>query len=224
MFRILVAEDDDSARKLMSDVLTDAGYEVVAARDGVEACERLSARHVDLLVLDVMMPRMDGFELTRRLRAEGNELPILMVTAREAMEDKWKGFTNGVDDYMVKPVDERELLLRIAAILRRSQIASERRLTLGSLTLSYDTLSAQWGEEAVELTKKEFLLLFKLLSTPGKIYTKRQLMQEIWEGSADSDEHTIEVHIGRLRDRFKGCDAFEIVTMRGLGYKAVKKD
>ena len=222
--RILLAEDEKDMNRVITRRLTWEGYSVDSCFDGEEALDYLSCAEYDAVVLDVMMPRMDGFELTRRLRAEGNELPILMVTAREAMEDKWKGFTNGVDDYMVKPVDERELLLRIAAILRRSQIASERRLTLGSLTLSYDTLSAQWGEEAVELTKKEFLLLFKLLSTPGKIYTKRQLMQEIWEGSADSDEHTIEVHIGRLRDRFKGCDAFEIVTMRGLGYKAVKKD
>ena len=223
MFRILLAEDDDSTRRLMSDVLMGAGYEVTAARDGEEALQRFAARRPDLLVLDVMMPRRDGFEVLQKVRADGETLPILLVTAREAIEDKWRGFTGGADDYLVKPFNERELLLRAAALLRRSRIASERRLQLGDLTLSYDTLSARWGEEEIELPKKEFLLLFKLLASPGKIFTKRQLMEDVWEEGSESDEHTIEVHIGRLRDKFKQCGEFEIVTMRGLGYKAVKK-
>lgn len=222
MFRILVAEDDNSARKLLCEVLEEHGYETIPACDGIEARELLQKRHVDLILLDVMMPRMDGCQLTRLLRDEGCTAPILMVTARETMQDKWRGFLSGADDYMVKPVDEKELLLRISALLRRSQIASERRIVIGDVTLNYDALSVTRGEEAVELPRKEFLLLFKLLSSPGKIFTKKQLLQEIWD-NGDADEHTIEVHIGRLRERFKQYDAFEIVTMRGLGYKAVKK-
>ena len=146
-----------------------------------------------------------------------------MLTARETTQDKCRGFLSGADDYVVKPVDEEELALRIAALLRRSQIASERKIVVGDVTLSYDTQSVTRGEESVELPKKEFLLLFKLLSSPGKIFTKRQLMQEIWEDNSGADEHTIEVHVGRLRERLKRFDEFEIVTMRGLGYKAVKK-
>ena len=223
MFKILVAEDDNSARRLLCEVLSGYGYETIPAVDGAQALELLQAHHADLIVLDVMMPRMDGLQLTRRLREEGYTTPILMLTARETTQDKCRGFLSGADDYVVKPVDEEELALRIAALLRRSQIASERKIVVGDVTLSYDTQSVTRGEESVELPKKEFLLLFKLLSSPGKIFTKRQLMQEIWEDSSGADEHTIEVHVGRLRERLKRFDEFEIVTMRGLGYKAVKK-
>lgn len=223
MFKILVAEDDNSARKLLCEVLSGYGYETIPAVDGEEARQLLAGRHVDLILMDVMMPRLDGNQLTRLLREEGCTTPILMVTAKEAMEDKCRGFLSGADDYMVKPVDEKELTLRIAALLRRSQIASERRIVIGEVTISYDELSVSRGEETVVLPRKEFLLLFKLLSSPGKIFTKRQLMQDIWETNAASDEHTIEVHIGRLRERLKRFSEFEIVTMRGLGYKAVKR-
>ena len=224
MFRIVVAEDDDSTRRYLSDVLVAAGYEVIPAHDGNEALEQLAQHHVDLLVLDVMMPARSGYAVTQTLRQAGNMLPILMVTARETPEDRRKGFICGTDDYMVKPIDEQEMVLRIAALLRRSRIASEHRLKIGGMTLDYDTFTVQYGAEVTELPKKEFQLLFKLLSYPNKIFTKRQLMDEIWDYDSFSDEHTIEVHIGRLRDRFKNIPEFEIVTARGLGYKAVRKD
>ena len=191
--------------------------------DGVEALEVLDRKHVDLIVLDIMMPRMDGYEFTETLRASGCDLPILMVTAKEKPADKRRGFIIGTDDYMVKPVDEEEMILRIAALLRRSRIVNEHRLTVGSTVLDYDSLSVTTQEGTVELPKKEFLLLFKLLSYQNKIFTRRQLMDEIWDMDSESDERTVDVHINRLRDRFRSDPDFEIVTVRGLGYKAVKR-
>ena len=223
MFRILVVEDDKNARRLMSAVLTRYGYEPVCAADGVEALEILDHKHIDLVILDVMMPRMDGYEFTNTLRMAGNTLPILMVTARETQDDKKRGFIIGADDYMVKPVDEEEMILRIAALLRRSQIAGEKKLTVGGTTLFYDALSVETGAGFLELPQKEFLLLFKLLSYPNKIYTRRQLMDEIWDMDSESDERTVDVHVSRLRDRFRDNPDFDILTVRGLGYKAVIK-
>ena len=221
MFRILIAEDDKNARRLMAAVLTRYGYEPICAGNGEEALEILDHKHVDLIILDVMMPRMDGYEFTNTLRTSGNNIPILMVTARETQEDKKRGFIIGADDYMVKPVDEEEMILRIAALLRRSQIAGERKLTVGQITLYYDSLSVQTPDGVVELPQKEFLLLFKLLSYPNKIYTRRQLMDEIWDMDSESDERTVDVHVSRVRERFRAYSDFEIVTVRGLGYKAV---
>jgi DNA-binding response OmpR family regulator len=221
MFRILIAEDDKNPRRLMAAVLTRYGYEPICAENGEEALEILDHKHVDLIILDVMMPRMDGYEFTNTLRTSGNNIPILMVTARETQEDKKRGFIIGADDYMVKPVDEEEMILRIAALLRRSQIAGERKLTVGQITLYYDSLSAQTPDGIVELPQKEFLLLFKLLSYPNKIYTRRQLMDEIWDMDSESDERTVDVHVSRVRERFRAYSDFEIVTVRGLGYKAV---
>ena len=221
MFRILVVEDDKNARRLMAAVLTRYGYEPVCAADGVEALEILDHKHIDLVILDVMMPRMDGYEFTNTLRMAGNTLPILMVTARETQDDKKRGFIIGADDYMVKPVDEEEMILRIAALLRRSQIAGEKKLTVGGTTLFYDALSVETASGFYELPQKEFLLLFKLLSYPNKIYTRRQLMDEIWDMDSESDERTVDVHISRVRERFRNDVDFEIVTVRGLGYKAV---
>ena len=221
MFQILVVEDDKNARLLMSTVLTRCGYEPILACDGVEALEILDHRHVDLIVLDVMMPRMDGYEFTSVLREGGCMTPIIMVTARETPADKKRGFIVGVDDYMVKPVDEEEMVLRIAALLRRSRIANERRLTVGRTTLFYDSFTVVSGSTTNEHPQKEFLLLFKLLSYPGKIFTRRQLMDEIWDMDSESDERTVDVHVSRLRDRYRNCPDFEIVTVRGLGYKAV---
>jgi DNA-binding response OmpR family regulator len=191
------------------------------ACDGVEALDVLDHKHVDLIVLDVMMPRMDGYEFTNTLRMAGNNIPILMVTARETQNDKKRGFIIGADDYMVKPVDEEEMILRIAALLRRSKIAGERKLTVGAYTLFYDSYSVQTPDGMMELPQKEFLLIFKLLSYPNKIFTRRQLMDEIWDMDSESDERTVDVHVSRVRDRFRGCADFEIVTVRGLGYKAV---
>ena len=223
MFRILVVEDDKNARRLMEAILTRYGYEPITAANGLEALEVLDHKHVDLIILDVMMPRMDGYEFTNTLRMAGNNIPILMVTARETQNDKKRGFIIGADDYMVKPVDEEEMILRIAALLRRSQIAGERKLTVGETTLFYDSLSVKTAEGSQELPQKEFMLLFKLLSYPNKIYTRRQLMDEIWDMDSESDERTVDVHISRVRDRFRENRDFEIVTVRGLGYKAILK-
>ncbi|MBQ9759853.1 MAG: response regulator transcription factor [Clostridia bacterium] len=221
MFQILVVEDDKNTRKLMAAVLTRYGYDPLLAADGVEALEVLDHKHVDLIILDVMMPRMDGYEFTNTLRMAGNNIPILMVTARETQSDKKRGFIIGADDYMVKPVDEEEMILRIAALLRRSKIAGERKLTVGQTTLLYDSFSVKTEEGLMELPQKEFLLLFKLLSYPNKIYTRRQLMDEIWDMDSESDERTVDVHVSRVRERFRSNQDFEIVTVRGLGYKAV---
>lgn len=221
MFQILVVEDDKNARRLMEAVLTRYGYEPITACNGEEALEILDHRHVDLIVLDVMMPRMDGYELTNTLRTGGSTVPILMVTARETQADKKRGFIIGADDYMVKPVDEEELVLRIAALLRRSQIAGERRLTVGKTTLIYDSMSVKTPEGTMELPQKEFQLIFKLLSYPNKIFTRRQLMDEIWDMDTESEERTVDVHVSRVRERFRGNTDFQIITVRGLGYKAV---
>ncbi|MGM9606095.1 MAG: response regulator transcription factor [Oscillospiraceae bacterium] len=222
MVRILVVEDDKGTRRLMEDVLSDSGYEPISARDGLEALEILEHRHVDLIILDVMMPHMDGYTLTRQLREADYTLPILMVTAKSSQADKKQGLRLGVDDYMTKPVDEEEMLLRIAALLRRSKIAAERRLTVGETELVADSLSVARNGQTVELPQKEFQLLYKLLSYNNKIFTRRQLMDEIWDLDSKSDEHTVNVHINRLRERFRDNPDFEIVTVRGLGYKAVK--
>lgn len=222
MFNIMVVEDNSNVRKLMEAVLIENGYTPILAQDGLEALEILDRHHVDLIVLDIMMPNMDGYELTKVLRESRYNLPILMVTAKDAPSDKKKGFIIGTDDYMIKPVDEEEMILRIAALLRRSQITSEHRLVIGKTELYYDELTVKQEEKTDELPQKEFMLLFKLLSYQNKIFTRRQLMDEIWGLESDSDERTVDVHINRLRERFKRNKDFEIITIRGLGYKAVK--
>ena len=221
MFNIMIVEDDTNQRKLMATVLEQYGYNVIQAVDGIDALDVLDKKHIDLIILDIMMPRMDGFEFTETLRQSGCNLPILMVTAKQSPVDKRKGFIIGTDDYMTKPVDEEEMVLRVGALLRRSKIVSEKKLTVGSTTLYYDSLSVVCGGERYEHPQKEFLLLFKLLSYPGKIFTRRQLMDEIWDMESESDERTVDVHISRLRDKYRGGPDFEIVTVRGLGYKAV---
>ncbi len=222
LFNILVVDDNANTLRLMEAVLSQNGYHPLLAKDGLEALEVLDRAHVDLIVLDIMMPHMDGFELTQTLREADYNLPILMVTAKEAIEDKKKGFLTGADDYMVKPVDEEEMILRIAALLRRSKIASEHRLVIGDTELDYDQMTVKSNGRTEELPQKEFLLLFKLLSYLNKIFTRRQLMDELWGMDSDTDGRTVDVHINRLRDRFKENKDFEIVTVRGLGYKAVK--
>ncbi len=221
MFNIMIVEDDANQRKLMSTVLSQYGYNVLAATDGIDALDVLDKKHIDLIILDIMMPRMDGFEFTDTLRRSGCTIPILMVSAKQSPLDKRKGFIIGTDDYMTKPVDEEEMVLRVGALLRRSKIVNERKLTVGSTTLFYDSLTVQSPEGEQELPQKEFLLLFKLLSYHGKIFTRRQLMDEIWDMDSESDERTVDVHISRLRDRYRNNPDFEISTVRGLGYKAV---
>ena len=223
MFNILVVEDDPVQRRLMKAVLTRGGYNVFQACDGNEGMAVLDRQHIDLVVLDVMLPGMNGFEFAKNLRQGGSELPLLMVTVRQTQRDKREGFLAGTDDYMTKPVDEEELLLRISALLRRSKIAAEKRIVVGDTELDYNCMTV--GEKGVrsDLPQKEFLLLFKLLSYPGQIFTRRQLMDEIWNLDCDTDERTVDVHINRLRDRYRKSEDFEIVTVRGLGYKAVCK-
>ncbi len=221
MLRIMIVDDNENTRKLMKTVLSQNGYDTICACDGIEGLELLDKIHIDLIILDVMMPRMNGFEFTRTLRDCGWETPILMVTAKESHLDKKEGFLAGTDDYMVKPVDDEEMLLRIAALLRRSKIASERKLTIGSTVLNHDSLTVTTPEGTTELPQKEFMLLFQLLSYKDKIFTRRQLMDEIWDMDSETDERTVDVHINRLRDKFKSNPDFSIVTIRGLGYKAV---
>ncbi len=221
MLRIMVVDDNENTRKLTSTVLKQNGYDTVCAGNGEEGLEVMDKIHIDLIILDVMMPKMNGFEFTRTLRECGWETPILMVTAKESHLDKKEGFLAGTDDYMVKPVDDEEMLLRIAALLRRSKIASERKITIGSTVLNHDSLTVTTPDGTIELPQKEFMLLFQLLSYKDKIFTRRQLMDEIWDMETDTDERTVDVHINRLREKFKNNKDFSIVTIRGLGYKAV---
>lgn len=223
MFTILVVEDDAKLRQLFCTVLTRHGYRAVPAMNGEDALEMLDKEYIDLMICDIMMPVMDGFELTRTLRDHNQQLPILMVTAREQFADKQQGFLVGIDDYMVKPVNVNEMLLRVGALLRRAKIISERKIEWGGTVLDYDTLTVIQGHESIVLPQKEFYLLYKMISYPNKIFTKQQLMDEIWGMDSESDEHTVVVHINRLRERFRDSADFEIVTVRGLGYKAVKR-
>ncbi len=222
MFHILVVDDDHHTRLLMQAILEAEHYTVTLADNGLAALRILETTHIDLVVLDVMMPQMDGYRFTRELRAAQNDLPILMVSAKQLPADRREGFRAGTDDFMVKPVDEEELLLRIKALLRRARIVSERRITLGDVVLDWDTMTVRRGGEVQELPQKEFQLLYKLLSYPGRIFTRIELMDEIWGADSDTGWETVTVHIGRLRRRFEGWPEFEIVSVRGLGYKAVK--
>ena len=221
MFHILVV-DGKNTRRLMRAVLEAEHYTVTTATDGEEALAALDHEHIDLIVLDVMMPRMDGYAFTAALREGRSDLPILMVSARQLPADRKQGFLVGTDDYMTKPVDTEEMLLRIRALLRRARIVSERKIVIGGVTLDYDSFTVRRSDEVQELPQKEFLLLYKLLSYPGKIFTRIQLMDEIWGAESDSGWETVTVHIGRLRRRFADWDEFEIVSVRGLGYKAVR--
>lgn len=223
MFHILVVDDDKNTLKYISAVLKAENYTVLTATNGGEALKVIDNSYVDLVVLDIMMPKMNGYEFTEVLRASDNAIPILMVSAKQLPADRHKGFLVGTDDYITKPIDETEMLLRIKALLRRARIANERRIVIGDVTLDYDSMTVRRGEEVQELPQKEFLLLYKLLSYPGKIFTRIQLMDEIWGADSETGWETVTVHIGRLRRRFEGWDEFEIVSVRGLGYKAVKK-
>ncbi len=223
MFNILVVDDNESIRKLISTYLSNAGYNVYPANDGVEALDILDSVKINLMIADIMMPRMDGYELTEDLRKAGYNLPILMITAREGFEDKRRGFLSGTDDYMVKPIDMEEMLLRVSALLRRAKIANDKRIEIGAVELDYETMTIITPAETIDLPKKEFYLLFKLLSYPKKIFTRQQLMDDIWGMDTDADERTVDVHIKRLREKLEHIKEFEIVTIRGLGYKAEKR-
>lgn len=223
MFQILVVDDDKNTRMLFKAVLEEEKYTVFTAEDGLQALNVMDGHHIDLVVLDIMMPQMDGYTFTRTIREGNNSLPILMVSAKQLPSDKKHGFQAGTDDYMTKPVDTEEMLWRVKALLRRAQIVSERRIVLGDVVLDYDSLTVSKKGNDMELPQKEFLLLYKLLSNPGKIFTRIQLMDEIWGAESETGWETVTVHIGRLRKRFENWEEFEILSVRGLGYKAVKK-
>lgn len=223
MFTILVVEDNADMQELFCTVLSDGGYRTLSAFDGMEALDIMEKEYIDLIVADIMMPNMDGYELTKSLRQANYNIPILMVTAKAQFEDIQKGFRAGTDDYMIKPINVKELVLRVEALLRRSRISSEKKIVMGSTMLNYDALTVTIHGEETMLPQKEFYLLYKLLSYPNKIFTRQQLMDEIWGMFSETDERTINTHINRLRDRFRNCSDFEIITVRGLGYKAVKK-
>lgn len=220
MFQLLVVDDDKNTRRYLRAVLTHAGYRVFTADCAKEALGIMEESRIDLMILDIMLPGMDGYSFSQMLRDCSNDIPILMLSARQLPQDIKKGFLSGTDDYMTKPVDEEELILRIRALLRRSRIVSERSLTVGSTVLNYDTLSVRSGSYEQILPQKEFYLLYKLLSYPNQIFTRIQLMEDIWGPSSDSTDATVSVHINRLRNRFENCPDFSIVTIRGLGYKA----
>ena len=224
MFHILIVEDDKNTRKLMKTIISNNGYKAFTAENGKDALALLDREHIDLIILDIMMPEMDGYEFTKSLRCCNNNLPIIMVSAKQLPKDKKKGFLVGTDDYMTKPVDEEEMLLRIKALLRRSAIVNERKLTISSVVLDYDTLTVSRGNDVQVLPQKEFYLLYKLLSYPNKIFTRSQLMDEIWGMDSETSDTTLNVHINRLRKRFKDYSEFSLIAVRGLGYKAVRND
>lgn len=223
MFNILVVEDNTDMRELFCTVLSDSGYHCIPAADGLEALEIMDKKYIDLIVADIMMPEMDGYELTKTLREAKYDIPILMVTAKDQFEDMQRGFRAGTDDYMVKPINVKELVLRVEALLRRAKISSDKKIVVGKTTLDYDALTVTIHGKETILPQKEFYLLYKLLSYPNKIFTRPQLMDEIWGMFSETDERTVNTHINRLRERFADCSDFEIITVRGLGYKAVKK-
>ncbi len=221
MFKILVVEDDKNVAKLMRVILTNAGYEVKISGNGAEALKVLDNAYIDLIVLDIMMPEMNGYELTEIIRTNNINVPILMVTAKTLAEDQYQGFISGADDYLTKPVDEMELLYRIKALLRRANIVHEQKLQIGEVVLDYNALTVSGHGIVQTLPKKEFYLLFKLLSYPDKIFTRLQLMDEIWGMSSTSVDTTVNVHINRLRKKFGSFPEFKIMAIKGIGYKAV---
>ncbi len=222
MFRILIVEDDKELRSLFERVLVKNGYTVSQAANGQQALDAIDREYYDLIISDIMMPVMDGYELVRSLRDAGITTPVLMITAKDAFDDMRLGFLSGTDDYMVKPINVNEMVLRVGALLRRSQMINERRQVIGDTVLECDSLTVTSGGKSMVLPQKEFMLLYKMISFPGRIFTRQQLMDDIWGYDSETDPHTVDVHIGRLRERFRDNPDFSIVTMRGVGYKVVK--
>ena len=223
MFKILVVEDNKNLRKLMITYLKRNNYEVLEAEDGKVALDIIDKNHVDLIISDIMMPNIDGYELTKELRQANFLVPILIVTAKDTIDDKRQGFLLGVDDYMVKPIDMDEMILRVGVLLRRANIVNQRKLKINDVLLSYDEYTLAKGKDVFQLPQKEFQLLYKLLSYPNKIFTRQELIDEIWGLESDSEQRTVDVHIQRLREKFDKFEEFEILTIRGIGYKAIIK-
>ncbi len=224
MFRILVVEDDKELNHLFCRTLVRGGYKTFSATDAIEGLEILDNEIIDLIISDIMMPQMDGVEFVAQLREAHINIPVMMITAKGDIMDKQSGFLAGADDYLVKPVDLQEMLLRVQALLRRAKSVSERKITFEGTELMYDTWTVTDRNGSQVLPQKEFLLLYKLLSYPGQIFTRQQILDDIWGMDKHVNSHTLDVHINRLRERFKDNDDFEIVTIRGLGYRAVKRN
>ena len=222
MLKILIAEDDRELRQLFQHVLIKNGYSVKGVSNGKEALDAIEQDYFDLIISDIMMPEMDGYELVHSLREANDNTPVMMITAKDAFDDMRMGFLSGTDDYMVKPINVNEMVLRVGALLRRAQMINERRQTIGNTVLEYDSFTVISEDGRMVLPQKEFMLLYKMASFPGKIFTRQQLMDDIWGYGSESDTHTVDVHIGRLRERFRDNEDFKIVTMRGVGYKVVK--
>ena len=222
MFKILIVEDDGELRQLFQHVLTKNGYAVKGVSNGQEALDSLTQEYADLIISDIMMPVMDGYRMVRALRDSGNKIPVLMITAKDAFDDMRMGFLSGIDDYMVKPINVNEMVLRVGALLRRAQMINDRRQVIGNTVLECDSLTVTTNGESMFLPQKEFMLLYKMAAFPGKIFTRQQLMDDIWGYDSETDTHTVDVHIGRLRERFRDNPDFKIVTIRGVGYKVVK--
>ena len=222
MLKILIAEDDHELRRLFAHVLIKNGYTVKEVANGKEALDAIDTDYYDLIISDIMMPILDGYQLVRMLRDAGNNTPVLMITAKDAFDDMRLGILSGADDYMIKPVNVNEMVLRVQALLRRAQMINERKQTIGNTVLECDTFTVTTNSEVISLPQKEFMLLYKMASYPGRIFTRQQLMDDVWGYDTESDSHTVDVHIGRLRDRFRDNPDFKIVTMRGVGYKVVK--
>lgn len=222
MLKILIAEDDQELCQLFSHVLAKNGYVVTGVANGIEALHAMESDYYDLIISDIMMPKMDGYELVRQLRGSGNQTPVMMITAKDAFDDMRQGFLSGTDDYMVKPINVNEMVLRVGALLRRCQMIHDRRQNIGSTVLELDSLTVTCKGESQTLPQKEFMLLYKMISYPGRIFTRHQLMDEIWGYDNESDTHTVYVHIGRLRERLRDNPDIRIVTIRGVGYKAVR--
>ena len=222
MLKILIAEDDRELRQLFEHVLVKNGYSVRGVSDGQEALDAMDEEYFNLIISDIMMPVMDGYTLVRSLREAGDTTPVLMITAKDAFDDMRMGFVSGTDDYMVKPVNVNEMVLRVSALLRRAQMISERRQVIGGTTMECDSLTVTNENGSMVLPQKEFMLLYKMASFPGKIFTRQQLMDDIWGYDSESDTQTVDVHIGRLREKFRDSKDFRIVTLRGVGYKVVR--
>lgn len=224
MIKILIVEDNLDMQEIYREVLEDNGYTCVLSGDGLEALKVLENESIDLILLDIMMPNMGGYEFMEDLRNAQYNIPTIMVTAKNQFQDMEQGFVLGADDYLTKPVNVNELLLRISALLRRSKISSDKKIVVGNTILDYDSLTVIQNDKEEVLPKKEFYLLYKLISYPNKTFTRHQLMDEIWGIFSDSDERTVNTHINRLRERFKDCEDFEILTIRGLGYKVIRHE
>ncbi len=223
MFKILIVEDDIKLRSLYTKVLSKHGYAIVGVSNGEEAMGAMDTDYYDIIISDVMMPGMDGYEFVRNIRDSGYMTPVLMITAKAEFDDMRLGFLSGVDDYMVKPINVNEMVIRVGALLRRAQMINDRRQVIGDTVLECDSLTVITEGSSIVLPQKEFMLLYKMVSFPGKIFTRQQMMDDIWGYESNSDTHTVDVHIGRLRDKFRDNADFEIVTIRGIGYKVVKK-